>query len=202
MTREHESWCKTKELSLKKEVYEMESPQWFILGSLKKHGLECSCYRNDWECKRKTDKKQGSHEKNFNQVIFSYENIYIFSHNTSPYQKSYIEEKNYECKNCEKAFVHDLQLTTQQRIDTGKKFRNHKEYGKVISRGSKHTQHQIMFTGENCEHKECDRALYCAHQSIHTEEKIYEGKECGKAFGTGSVFLSHQGIYMCEKLSR
>ena len=134
--------------------------------------------------KRKTDEKQGSCEKIFNQVIFNYENVYTFSQHPSltPYQKTYIEDKAWECKNYEKGFVCDFQLTTHQRIDTGKKFRNHKEYGKAISRGSKHFQHQIMFINENCEHKECGRVLDCVHQSIHTEEKIYEGKECGKAF--------------------
>ena len=71
----------TKKLSLKKEIYEIESPQWFILGHLTKHGLECSCYRDDWECERKTGKKQRSHEKKLIK-LFSTMKIYTLSVST------------------------------------------------------------------------------------------------------------------------
>lgn len=135
-----------------------------------------------------------------NQVILNYENTCTFSWHISltPYQKTYIEDKPYECKNYEKGFVHDFQLTTRESIlvRSSGTIRN---MGRPISRGPKHTRHQIMFTNENCEHKECGRALDCTHQSADTEEKICEGKECGKAFGTGSIFLSHQGVYTCEE---
>ncbi|KAB1273599.1 Zinc finger protein 566, partial [Camelus dromedarius] len=87
----------------------------------------------DWECKRKTEKKQGSHETNFdNQVIFNYENMHTFSQHTSLTlnQKTDIEEEACECKDYEKAFVHDLQRTAPQKIDTDK-FNNYKENAKA-----------------------------------------------------------------------
>jgi len=86
---EHESWCKTKELSLKKEVYEIESPQWFILGSLKKHGLECSCYRMTGNVKERLTKNKDLMRKILIK-LFSTMKIYTYSVITHLHIKNHI----------------------------------------------------------------------------------------------------------------
>ena len=68
--------CETKLLSLKKEVYEIESCQREMMG-LRKHGFEYSSFRDVLEYRSHFEKQLGYQNGHFSQEILTHE--YIFS---------------------------------------------------------------------------------------------------------------------------
>ncbi|KAG8524382.1 Zinc finger protein 383 [Galemys pyrenaicus] len=76
-----ESMCETKLLSLKKEVYEIESCQREIMG-LTKHGLEYSSFRDVLEYRSHFDGQLGYPNGHFGQQLFTHEYMPTFIQQT------------------------------------------------------------------------------------------------------------------------
>ncbi|XP_068383223.1 zinc finger protein 420-like [Eschrichtius robustus] len=201
-----ESMCETKLLSLKKEVYEIESCQREMMG-LTKHGLEYSSFRDVLEYRNHFERQVGYQNGHFNQEIFTHEYMPTSIQQTffTLHQIINSEEKPYECKKCGKVFSQNSQFLQHQRIHIGEKSFECKECGKFFSCGSHVTRHLKIHTGEKpFECKECGKAFSCSsylsqHQRIHTGKKPYECKECGKAFSYCSNLIDHQRIHTGEK---
>ncbi|XP_047565456.1 zinc finger protein 383 isoform X1 [Lutra lutra] len=201
-----ESMCETKLLSLKKEVYEIESCQREIMG-LTKHGFEYSSFRDILEYRNHFEKQLGYQSGHFSQEILTHEYMPTFIQQTflTLHQIINNEEKPYECKKCGKVFSQNSQFIQHQRIHIGEKSYECKECGKFFSCGSHVTRHLKIHTGEKpFECKECGKAFSCSsylsqHQRIHTGKKPYECKECGKAFSYCSNLIDHQRIHTGEK---
>ncbi|XP_058565000.1 uncharacterized protein LOC131500199 [Neofelis nebulosa] len=201
-----ESMCENKLLSLKKEVYEIESCQREIMG-LTKHGLEYSSFRDILEYRSHFEKQLGYQSGHLSQEIFTHEYMPTFIQQTffTLHQIINNEEKPYECKKCGKVFSQNSQFIQHQRIHIGEKSYECKECGKFFSCGSHVTRHLKIHTGEKpFECKECGKAFSCSsylsqHQRIHTGKKPYECKECGKAFSYCSNLIDHQRIHTGEK---
>ncbi|KAM9633382.1 zinc finger protein 566 isoform 3-T3 [Trichechus inunguis] len=201
-----ESRCETKKLYLKKESYEIESSQWEIMERLTHH-LQCSSFRDDWECNSQCEKRCGSQEGHFSQLILTHEDMPTFSQHPSftLHQIFKNKEKYCDTKEYGKAFRRGSQLTTHQIIHTIEKPYECKECGKAFRHLSRLTHHQKIHTGKKpfkC--TECGKTFICGsdltrHHRIHTGEKPYECKECGKAFSSGSNFTRHQRIHTGEK---
>nr|XP_015103982.2 zinc finger protein 224 [Vicugna pacos] len=201
-----ESMCETKLLSLKKEVYELESCQREIM-RLTKHGLEYANFRDVLEYRSHFERQLGYQNGHFGQEIFTHEYMPTFIQQTffTLHQIINNEEKPYECKKCGKVFSQNSQFLQHQRIHIGEKSYECKECGKFFSCGSHVTRHLKIHTGEKpFECKECGKAFSCSsylsqHQRIHTGKKPYECKECGKAFSYCSNLIDHQRIHTGEK---
>ncbi|XP_070307877.1 zinc finger protein 82 homolog isoform X4 [Odocoileus virginianus] len=203
-----ESRCETKKLFLKKEIYEIESAQWEIMDRLTRHDLQCSSFRDEWDCNGQFEKQHGSQEGHFSQLIFTHEGMPTFSqHPSFTLQQIMNNSKAKYCANKEyrKTFRHDSQLTTHQIIHTVEKPYECKECGKAFRHPSRLSHHQKIHSGKKpFECKECGKTFICGsdltrHHRIHTGEKPYECKECGKAFSSGSNFARHQRIHTGEK---
>ncbi|XP_069406617.1 zinc finger protein 566 isoform X9 [Ovis canadensis] len=199
-----ESRCETKKLFLKKEIYEIESAQWEIMDRLTRHNLQCSSFRDEWECNGQFEKQHGSQEGHFSQLIFTHEGMPTFSqHPSFTLQQIMNNNKEKYCatKEYRKTFRHDSQLTTHQIIHTVEKPYECKECGKAFRHPSRLSHHQKIHSGKKpFECKECGKTFICGsdltrHHRIHTGEKPYECKECGKAFSSGSNFARHQRIH-------
>ncbi|XP_065781966.1 zinc finger protein 82 homolog isoform X3 [Muntiacus reevesi] len=203
-----ESKCETKKLFLKKEIYEIESAQWEIMDRLTRHDLQCSSFRDEWDCNGQFEKQHGSQEGHFSQLIFTHEGMPTFSqHPSFTLQQIMNNSKEKYCatKEYRKTFRHDSQLTTHQIIHTVEKPYECKECGKAFRHPSRLSHHQKIHSGKKpFECKECGKTFICGsdltrHHRIHTGEKPYECKECGKAFSSGSNFARHQRIHTGEK---
>ncbi|XP_040108946.1 zinc finger protein 566 isoform X10 [Oryx dammah] len=194
----------TKKLFLKKEIYEIESAQWEIMDRLTRHDLQCSSFRDEWECNGQFEKQHGSQEGHFSQLILTHEGMPTFSqHPSFTLQQIMNNNKEKYCatKEYRKTFRHDSQLTTHQIIHTVEKPYECKECGKAFRHPSRLSHHQKIHSGKKpFECKECGKTFICGsdltrHHRIHTGEKPYECKECGKAFSSGSNFARHQRIH-------
>ncbi|TKC45941.1 hypothetical protein EI555_005202 [Monodon monoceros] len=169
--------CKTKELCLQKEIYEVTSSQWMIMET--SHRLVGSSIRDVWECKGQFERRQINQEGYLGQALMTYKKMPTFSLQTSLilHQQIYPGEKFYKFKECGKAFIYGSGLTGWHGIHIGEKPYKCKECGKVFSHFSYLTE----------------------HQRTHTGEKHYECKERGKAFIHGSHLIQHQSIHIDEK---
>ena len=152
--------CETKLLSLKKEVYEIESCQREMMG-LRKHGFEYSSFRDVLEYRSHFEKQLGYQNGHFSQEILTHEYMPTFVQQTFfTLHQINNEEKPYECKKCGKVFSQNSQFIQHQRIHIGEKSYECKECGK-------------MFSGT---------ANLKIHQNIHSEEKPFKCNKCSKYF--------------------
>nr|XP_060144859.1 zinc finger protein 850-like [Globicephala melas] len=62
--------CKTKELCLQKEIYEVTSSQWMIMET--SHRLVGSSIRDVWECKGQFERRQINQEGYLGQALMTY----------------------------------------------------------------------------------------------------------------------------------
>ncbi|XP_077652595.1 uncharacterized protein LOC144253802 [Urocitellus parryii] len=135
----------------------------------------------------------------------------VYEHNKSEkdskciHPNFHIQEKNYQCKECERALNKLESITEYHIIHTGEKPYECKECGKAFNIRAHLSRHQRIHTGERpykCEEcgKDFNRKSHLMHhQKIHTGEKPYECKECGKAFNQPSHLTRHQRIHTGEK---
>ncbi|PNJ03940.1 ZNF345 isoform 9, partial [Pongo abelii] len=111
--------------------------------NLTKHSIECSSFRGDWECKSQFERKQGSQEGHFSEMIFTPEDMPTFS---IQHQRIHTDEKLLECKECGKDFSFVSVLIRHQRIHTGEKPYECKECGKAFGSGANLAYHQRIHT--------------------------------------------------------
>ncbi|XP_047383543.1 zinc finger protein 566 isoform X5 [Sciurus carolinensis] len=202
-----ESTCETKKLFLKKEIYEIESAQWEIMGRFTRHDLQCSNFTDDWECNGQFEKQHGSRDRHFSKLVITHEDVPAFSQHPSFTLQQLINNKEKYCatKEYRKNVRHDSQFTAHQIIHTVEKPHECKDCGKAFRHPSRLAHHQKIHTGKKpFECKECGKTFIYGsdltrHDRIHTGEKPYECKECGKAFSSGSNFTRHQRIHTGEK---
>ncbi|KAI5235100.1 hypothetical protein MUG91_G218n1p15 [Manis pentadactyla] len=74
---------KTKKLFLKKEIYEIDSAQWEIMERLTRHDLQCSSFRDDWECDGQCEIRHSSQEGHVSQLMLTHEVLPTFSQHPS-----------------------------------------------------------------------------------------------------------------------
>ncbi|XP_049633526.1 zinc finger protein 717-like [Suncus etruscus] len=135
------------------------------------------------------------------EQYYKYQETYLHSV-LKKQEKTQIEEKLYECKECEKAFYRESALTLHQRIHKAEKIYECKECSESFSWKSALTIHQRIHTEEkpsNCRGCFSSDSVLTIRQGIHAEEKLYECKECGTSFCKKSVLAVHQRVHNEEK---
>ncbi|XP_059135035.1 zinc finger protein 14 [Peromyscus eremicus] len=201
-----ESRFKTNTLSADKDIDEVYSLQWELMGKMKSHSPQGSVLKDDWEYESKIERQKEPQEGYFGQLKITSEKSTYKKHSfLAEYQKVQNGEKFYECKECRKTFIRRSTLSQHLRIHTGEKPYKCKECGQPFRQRAHLIRHHKLHTGEKpYECKECGKAFtvlqeLTQHRRLHTGEKPYECKECGKAFRVHQQLARHQRIHTGEK---
>ena len=96
----------TEVFSPKQQSCEVQSRPWEVMESLTSYGLECSSFRDDWECRSHSDREEGNPDGHLSQMIIENEEISTFDQPAPHtfYQKIHTGEKPYGYNECTKDF--------------------------------------------------------------------------------------------------
>nr|XP_045368843.1 zinc finger protein 181 isoform X6 [Camelus bactrianus] len=202
LSTDWESRWENKELSMKEDICDEDSPQTRISAEGKSHKHDVFQKNIPTNSVLNNENVNGG-----KKLLNSNESMTAFSQSKSlALHQTYNREKIYTCSECGKSFGKQSILNRHWRIHTGEKPYECHECGKTFSHGSSLTRHQISHSGEK-PYKciECGKAFshvssLTNHQSTHTGEKPYECMNCGKAFSRVSHLIEHLRIHTQEKL--
>ncbi|KAM4021796.1 uncharacterized protein ACNLHF_027115 [Anomaloglossus baeobatrachus] len=113
--------------------------------------------------------------------------------------------KKFSCLECEKWFVHKIDLVKHQEIHTGDKPFLCLDCGKRFARKANLVQHQRTHTGEKpflcslCGKCFSQKSGLLGHQKTHTGEKPFSCSKCSKCFTQKSCLIEHQKIHTGER---
>ncbi|XP_008588949.1 PREDICTED: zinc finger protein 568 [Galeopterus variegatus] len=206
--KETKDWCPdwesgrdTKNLSPKKDSYEIKSLQQEITKRLTQSNLEYTRVIGNREIKCQLERQHGCQEGHSRQaVVTSGVNQCVAQRE---HQKNHTGEKSCECKKCKKGFTCQSHPIQHEKIHNKRKDSECGECGKIFNNKSDLIKHQRLHESKRSnENKKCASVRdseITQPQSINTGEKPHKCKECRKAFHTSSQLSQHQRMHIGEK---
>lgn len=115
------------------------------------------------------------------------------------HQRLCIPDNSFECSDCGKAFINQLQLQAHSRAHSKEKFYELEQSKKAFAQLTDYSALEKCYEGKECGKAFTVHSGLTTHAQSHKRQKSYECVECGKVFGKCSGFIEYVRSHTGEK---